>query len=117
MASTAADCHSFYPFFEGISENAYKQSEVDALNERTVKYQGKDVDQYAASQIQRKMERTIRKLKREATALGAAGLDNSAELRKVKSIQAELRAFVNETGLPRQAVREGGKVMAVYLPP
>lgn len=109
--------HSFYPFFEGISENAYKQHEVDALNKRTVKYQGKDVDQYAASQIQRKMERDIRKLKREAGALGAAGLDNTAELRQVKSIQAELRAFVSETKLPRQSVREGGRVMAVYLPP
>ena len=25
LDSIAVDCHSFYPFFEGISENAYRK--------------------------------------------------------------------------------------------
>jgi predicted transcriptional regulator len=99
--------HTFFPFFEGISENAYKQAELDSdYNNQTVNYQGKEIDQYKASQIQRSLERRVRLYKREASALDAAGIDNSQELAKVKDYQAELRNFVKQTNLRRQYVRE-----------
>ena len=98
--------HSFYPFFENISENAYSKKEVQALNKQKVTYQGKEINQYDASQVQREIERRIRFWKRQAAALDAAGLDNSKEIAKVREWQQIMRSFVRETGLDRQSVRE-----------
>ena len=98
--------HSYFPFFEGISENAYSAADRESLANQTVTYQGEQVSAYDASQVQRKIERDIRKAKREAGALQAAGLDNSAELARVKAYQAQMRGFVKETGLIRQGERE-----------
>jgi hypothetical protein len=64
---------------------------------------------YDATQIQRSIEREIRKTKREAGALGVAGLDNVDEVQRVRGLQARLRGLVEQTGLNRQSSREGGK--------
>lgn len=99
--------HSAYPFFEGISQNAYDQAQLDEYANKTVTLpDGRVVSQYEASQIQRGIERHIRDWKRQAGALGAAGLDNIDELAKVKEWQAKMRLFVKETGLIRQSARE-----------
>mgnify|MGYP001385165646 CR=1 FL=1 len=98
--------HSFYPFFPGISENAYSQAVRDDLADRTVTYRGRQMDMYAATQQQRHIERQIRRYKRQAAALEAAGLDSAPEMAKVRAWQAEMRAFVRQTGLPRQSFRE-----------
>lgn len=98
--------HSFYPFFEGISENAYEQAALDEMADKTVKYNGKELSQYDASQVQRAIERKIRKAKRQASALEAAGLDATQERAQVKALQAEMRSFVKQTGLQRQSFRE-----------
>ena len=98
--------HSFYPFFEGLSENAYSQAALDEYADATVKYNGQDVPMYDATQMQRAIERKIRTAKREAGALDAAGLDNSVEKAKVKDLQAQMRDFVKQTGLRRQPMRE-----------
>lgn len=98
--------HSFFPFFEGLSENAYDKATLDEYANKTVKYNGRQIPMYEATQRQRATERNIRKWKREADALGAAGLDNSAELNRVKLWQAKARDFVKQTGLPRQGARE-----------
>lgn len=109
--------HSFFPFFEGLSVNPYTQEDLDQMAKKTVRYQGKELSQYEASQIQRKYERTIRKYKREAEILAEVGMDNQAELAKVKEYQAKLRRFTKETGLQRQPWREGGKVESVIKRP
>ena len=96
--------HSFYVFFEGISENAYK--DLTEYEGKPVTYNGKEITFYDATQKQRYIEREIRKAKREASALEAAGLDNTNELAKVKSMQASMRDFIKQTGLNRQSVRE-----------
>ncbi|MEN6293892.1 MAG: phage minor capsid protein, partial [Methanobacterium sp.] len=96
----------FYPFIEGFSQRKYTQKELDEINNKTVELNGKEISQYEASQIQRSLERNIRKYKRQASALESAGLDNTAELSNVRKYQAELRTFVKETGLQRQNVRE-----------
>jgi hypothetical protein len=98
--------HSWYPFFKGISRNAYEKATVDEMNAKTVTLNGKEIPMYEATQIQRSIERKIRAWKREAGALSAAGKDNTFELMKVKEWQARMRAFVKETGLQRQNVRE-----------
>lgn len=98
--------HSFYPFFEGISEPAYTAAELESFANKKVKYQGKTITQYDAAQIQREIERKIRHWKRQQAALSAAGLEHAKESAKVREWQARMRSFVNQTGLVRQRVRE-----------
>lgn len=98
--------HNFYPFFKGISESAYSQSDLQQFASKTVTYNGREMSFYDATQEQRRIERAIRKAKREASALEAAGLDNILEKAKIKALQARMRSFIKQTGLQRQYVRE-----------
>jgi hypothetical protein len=109
-----ANCrHSFYPFFEGISANHYKAAELKRYANESVTYNGKKMGVYEATQVQRGIERDIRRWKREAEALQVIGDDNSGELAKVKEYQSKMRDFIsqmNNQGKPfkwnRQGVRE-----------
>ena len=98
--------HSHSVYFDGISENAYKQADLDSYASKTVTYNGKDIDYYEATQKQRYFERGIRKWKREAEVLAAAGQENGFELSKVKEWQGRMRDFIKQTGLYRQRERE-----------
>jgi hypothetical protein len=98
--------HSFYPFFDGISKNAYKKRELESYANEVKTYQGKEISIYDATQIQRGIERNIRAWKREAYAFESAGLDNAREIARIKLYQAKMRAFIKQTGLSRQYVRE-----------
>ena len=98
--------HSFFPYFEGISENAYGEAERKSLAKKTVDYGGEKISMYDATQVQRYIERNIRRWKRQAQALEAAGLENSKEMALVKSWQARMRDFINQTKLTRQSIRE-----------
>jgi hypothetical protein len=98
--------HTFFPFFEGISENAYTEADRENLANKTTTYNGKEMSQYDASEIQRGIERKIRYWKRQAGALDAAGLDNAEEAAKIKEWQAQMRDFIKQTRLDRQRVRE-----------
>jgi hypothetical protein len=98
--------HSFYPYFDGVSENFYNEQMLKQYADTTVTYNGKSLSYYEATQVQRRYEREIRKAKRELTALEAAGLDAGNERARVKNIQAALRDFLRQTGLNRQNERE-----------
>lgn len=104
--------HSYYPFFEGISQNAYSEAQVNEYARETVTYNGREMSVYDATQKQRYIERNIRFWKRQANALEAAGLDNVGEVAKVRRYQAAMRDFTKQTGLNRQYEREGGAVKA-----
>jgi hypothetical protein len=98
--------HSFFPFFEGISENAYNQADRQSMANKTVTYQDQEISVYEASQRQRYIERKIRDFKRQADALEAASLDNTAEIAKVRDWQKAMREFISQTDLQRQRERE-----------
>lgn len=66
----------------------------------------KNEEEYAQSQRQRYIERQIRYAKREAATLKAAGLDTADADAKVKRYQADMRAFIKETGRTRRPDRE-----------
>lgn len=103
--------HDWYPFFEGISKRAYTDEHLRALNEKNIEYDGKKYSEYEISQMQRKMERDIRQLKRGAIAadIGIKNAD-SEELSKqfaedftktsvkLKEKERKLKDFLNETG-------------------
>jgi hypothetical protein len=97
--------HSFYPWFEGISENAYSQTELDSYANKTVQYNGEEMSVYDAKQQQRAIERKIRYWKRQEGALKAAGQDASAETEKVKAWQAKMREFI---GQMNESLETGG---------
>lgn len=70
-------------------------------------FEGKEYDGYSASQKQRQIERTVRKLKREQTAYKAAGLSDEEQAVKsrIRRLNAEYKAFSEAAGLPMQRER------------
>jgi len=94
--------HSFFPWFEGISESAYSQADLDRWANKTVTYNGEEISVYDATQKQRSIERKIRYWKRQASALEAAGLDHTAETAKVKEWQGEMRDFIRQMDAQNQ---------------
>jgi len=98
--------HSFYPFFEGISENAYSQAELKSYASKKVTYNGQEMSVYDATQQQRAIERKIRHWKRQEGALRAAGVETIEESAEVKEWQERMRDFSKQTGLQRQYERE-----------
>jgi hypothetical protein len=98
--------HSFYPFFRGISENAYSEKTLTQYANREVKYNGQTISFYDATQIQRGIERKIRKTKRIIAGLKAAEQPTFEFDQKLKAYQAEMRSFINQTGIQRQRFRE-----------
>ena len=78
--------HSFFPFFEGISEPAYTEKELEELNAPKYEYNGQKLTEYEATQRQRYIERQIRRWKRENAALKAAGLDTTESAAKLKKL-------------------------------
>lgn len=105
--------HTFYPVVEGVSEATYSQADLDAMKgeNRKFKFEGQEYDGYTATQEQRSIERTIRKLKREETAYNAAGLHGKelAVSIRIKRLSAKYKAFSRAAGLPEQ--RERMKVL------
>jgi hypothetical protein len=98
--------HSWFPFFEGISQNAYDQATLDEYADRTVTYNKQEMSFYEATQEQRGIERKIRHWKRQAAAMEAAKVNNLPEVEAVKYYQAQMRRFIRETGIVRQRIRE-----------
>ena len=105
--------HTFYPVVEGVSEATYSQADLDAMKgeNRKFKFEGQEYDGYTATQEQRSIERTIRKLKREETAYNAAGLHDKelAVSIRIKRLSAKYKAFSRAAGIPEQ--RERMKVL------
>jgi hypothetical protein len=98
--------HSFYPFYEGISENAYSKQDVKDFNNAKRTVDGEKVSTYDATQKQRYIERQIRLWKRQEQALEAAKLTHVQETAKVSQWQAAMREFIRQSKLNRQYVRE-----------
>lgn len=61
--------HDWFPYFEGISERAYSDEDLKAIDAETVTYNDKTYTEYEATQVQRAMEREIRSVRRQLVAL------------------------------------------------
>jgi hypothetical protein len=97
--------HSFFPFFEGISEKAYSRQELSEIKRQSVTYNGKKLTYYEATQEQRYIERKIRKWKREYMALDAGGLDTSEASSRLSMWRARQKDFLEKTGLAEDNFR------------
>lgn len=108
-----ANCrHRRNVWVEGVSESTYTDEQLANIDDGLgCTFEGKTYTAYEATQEQRKVERTIRKLKREKTAYNAAGLtdEEQAVNIKLRRLNAKYKAFSKAAGLPEQ--RERMKVL------
>lgn len=103
--------HSFRPWFEGMSRT-YDKALLKEYQAKDYEYNGVKMTEYEALQEQRKIERNIRRWKREQNALQAAGLDSSEASAKITEWNRRQKDFLEQTGLKadgmRAAVGKGG---------
>ena len=101
--------HHYSPFVEGVMEPTYSKDDLEDLKGENHKFtfEGKEYDGYSASQAQRRIERTVRKLKRQQIAYKAAGLTDEAQAvtARIRRLTAEYKAFSEAAGLPMQRER------------
>lgn len=104
-----ANCrHRRYPWVEGVSERTYTNEQLSHIDDGLgCEFEGTTYSAYEATQQQRKIERTIRKLKREKAAYHAAGLteDEQAVSIRLRRLNAKYKDFSAEAGLPEQKER------------
>ena len=104
-----ANCrHTWFPFFDGISQRAYTEEELENLrNPPTLKYGGVDYTAYEASQMQRKFESAIRQSRDRLAGYDAADLkdDFTAESIRLHRLQDEYKKFSSAAGLYTQNER------------
>lgn len=90
-------------------ERTYTDEQLEDMKPENHKFMfdGKEYDQYTASQQQRKIERTIRKQKRLKNAYEAAGLTKDAATANIKlrRLNAKYKEFSKAAGLPEQKER------------
>lgn len=96
--------HTFFPYVPGASRS-WTDKELKALEEKKITYNGEKYTEYEASQIQRGIERDIRKMKRTVEAIEAAGGDASAERTKLRKAQKSYTDFSEQTGMKKQSAR------------
>ena len=101
-----ANCrHRRNVWVEGVSERTYTDNQLEHIDDGLgCTFEGKNYTAYEATQEQRKVERTIRKLKREKSAYKAAGLheDETAVNIRLRRLNAKYKAFSAAAGLPEQ---------------
>lgn len=104
-----ANCrHRRYPWVEGVSERTYTDKQLSHIDDGIgCEFEGTTYTAYEATQQQRKIERTIRKLNREKAAYHAAGLteDEQAVSIRLMRLNAKYKAFSKSAGLPEQKER------------
>jgi hypothetical protein len=104
-----ANCrHRRFPWVEGVSERTYTDEQLEHIDDgHGCTFDGKDYTAYEATQMQRRIERTVRKLKREKASYKAAGLheDETAVNIRLRRLNAKYKAFSAEAGLPEQPER------------
>lgn len=104
-----ANCrHRRYPWVEGASERTYTDKQLSHIDDGLgCEFEGTTYSAYEATQQQRKIERTIRKLKREKAAYNAAGLSEKEQAVSIRlrRLNAKYKAFSKSAGLPEQKER------------
>lgn len=108
-----ANCrHRRNVWVEGVSERTYTDEQLEHIDDDLgCEFDGKKYTAYEATQMQRRVEREVRRLKREKAAYKAAGLheDETAVNIRLRRLNAKYKAFSAAAGLPEQ--RERMKVL------
>lgn len=108
-----ANCrHRRNVWVEGVSERTYTDEQLAHIDDDIgCEFDGKKYTAYEATQMQRRVEREARKLKREKAAYKAAGLheDETVVNIRLRRLNAKYKAFSAAARLPEQ--RERMKVL------
>ena len=88
-----------------IHEPLYTKKELDILKNEKVTYNGKEISTYEASQIARKYESSIRKLKKETKILEDTGQDASSSRMRLNSYNKGLNDLCKQTGIVKDINR------------
>ena len=104
-----ANCrHRRYPFVDGVSERTYTDEQLAHIDDHLgCEYEGRHYTAYEATQQQRRIERTVRAIKRRKVAQKAAGLaeDATATQSRINRLTKKYREFSKAAGLPLQMDR------------
>lgn len=110
-----ANCrHKRSAWVEGVSERTYTDEQLNHIDDGLgCEYDGRKYTAYESTQMQRRVERQIRKQKRLRDAYKAAGLTEDAQAANIKlrRLSAKYKEFSKAAGLPEQ--RERLKVLYV----
>ena len=96
--------HTFHPYVPGTSRT-YSKKQLEEYEAKNIEYNGQKYTEYEASQIQRSIEREIRKQKRIVASLEAVGQDAAAERKALRDAQKAYTDFTKQTGLRKQQAR------------
>lgn len=88
--------HNFYPFYPGVSVRNYTDERLAELDARNIPCGGGLYTKYEITQMQRALERRVRKYKRRYLAETAAGVDANQSAAKLKAARQQLSAFLAE---------------------
>ena len=97
--------HTYFGIILGISEPIYSDKELKEYKNANVKFNGKEIPYYEATQKQRQLENTIRKQKRTVQTLEKAGQDTKIAKTKLAIAQKKLNDYCKETGLEKDYSR------------
>lgn len=104
-----ANCrHRRFPWVEGVSERTYTDEQLAHIDDGLgCTFDGKTYTAYEVTQMQRRIERTIRKQKRLKNAYSAAGLEEDATAANIKlrRLNAKYKEFSKAAGLSEQPER------------
>lgn len=103
-----ANCrHSFFPFVEGVSERTWTDGELARIDPEPFEFEGRWYTAYQATQKQRQMEATVRRVNRERIAYEAAGLKDDALASgiRLQRLRKKYGEFSAAAGLPEQRER------------
>lgn len=103
-----ANCrHHRHAFLEGVSERVYTDDELANIDPPPVEFEGRTYSAYEATQMQRKIERTVRKLERRRAAYNAAEMTGKEEQTgiRIRRLKKEYREFSRAASLPTQTNR------------
>ena len=81
--------HDWHPYFPG-SARTYSNKQLKALENEKVTYNGQKITKYEATQIQRKMERQIRKDKRDVAGLQGVLKSNVKDSKLIEDTKRKL---------------------------
>lgn len=104
-----ANCrHFFHPFVDDVMERTYTDSQLRHIDDgRDCDFEGKHYTAYEATQKQREIERTVRKLERRRIAFEAQGNTEEAQAAQAQQrrLRKKYREFSKAADLPLQTER------------
>lgn len=103
-----ANCrHMYHIWIEGVSERTYTDEELENIDPPPFEFDGKQYTFYEATQKQRQVEASLRKVKRELIAAKGRGDDEEYTTKAVRyrRLNEEYKAFSKAAGLRPQYER------------